>query len=335
MKFEGFAHGKLILFGEHAVAYGHGAIAIPITLLETRVIIERSRNSIDGNDDLIINGQVMSVYNCQSLNLLDHLVFRILKLLPKSLWNIEISIKSNIPMGEGLGSSAALCIAMANAFKSYIKYYSKIMMELELKNINIDPNELETIFHGNPSGIDVATCTNFFPIAFKNGKIKKIEQLNKERIEGERYENDEINSFPFKIVIISSGIVRNTKIIMEQIKENRDKMEIDTIMKNIGDLMDQINSLDNYDQINKLTRRNHELLQELGVSESRIDEFIKLIWKKYKIPGKITGAGCGGCFYFLLPRKINENNHENNEEIIEKIQKEIQNYQGFKIITIL
>jgi mevalonate kinase len=99
------APGKCILFGEHAVVYGQPAIAVAIEQ-RCEVIIEETTT-----ENWIIDG----------LNYLPEKHPHI-EGLRNRLWfqgpSLKLNIISEVPAGSGLGSSAALSIALAAAMRA-------------------------------------------------------------------------------------------------------------------------------------------------------------------------------------------------------------------------
>ena len=98
------APGKCILFGEHAVVYGQPAVAVAI---EQRCSVE-IQDSEDEN--WYLDGMKFKAKKHPHI-----------EGLKRRLWNdggpLRVSIKSDVPAGSGLGSSAALSIATAAAMR--------------------------------------------------------------------------------------------------------------------------------------------------------------------------------------------------------------------------
>ena len=101
------APGKCILFGEHAVVYGHPAVAVAIDQRIT-IKIQVSTSGIWLLDGMRLN----MARNPHIKGLID-------KLWPvnEGAPPLSIQIEGNIPRASGLGSSAALSVALAGALR--------------------------------------------------------------------------------------------------------------------------------------------------------------------------------------------------------------------------
>ncbi len=147
---KGFGAGKVILLGEHSVVYGEPAIAAG---LSTGVWVEAAESEAwslsapqwDLKSDL------------QGDSLLDEALRQIIQTVSKSvseLAPVRFAVESNLPTGAGLGSSAALAVALVRALLSESGQQPNRSLVLEAAMAS------EMVFHGRASGIDHTTSAH-------------------------------------------------------------------------------------------------------------------------------------------------------------------------------
>mgnify|MGYP006048149677 FL=1 len=152
----------MILFGEHAVVYGRPALAVPVKQVHADVEI------LDSNSTGIwIHAPGIRLHS--ELNALpsDHpiasVIHNFLFLARASLGegrfpNINLTINSTIPVASGLGSGAAVTVALVRALSSHLNY------PMSEEDINAFAYDIEKIYHGAPSGIDNTVVTYAKPV---------------------------------------------------------------------------------------------------------------------------------------------------------------------------
>lgn len=150
MNFQIQVHGKAIISGEHAVIRGHPALVFPVVscLLEIKKVDEAGPFRVYSETSSDSKMVLMGVFD------------RALQKVNRSFDDLRgtYQIDSTIPIGAGLGASAAICVAVARycAFRGWVG-------ETELFDFS---RELENIFHGESSGVDIACALNSKPILF-------------------------------------------------------------------------------------------------------------------------------------------------------------------------
>lgn len=133
------APGKVHLMGEHAVVYGKPALLAAINL---RLFV-----TVEAASKLEIKSWEPTDYVQYAVEFLAK-EFKLLQ-LPK----VKITIKSEIPAGYHLGSSAAVAVGTVGA----LMYFLKKVWNPQL--INQLAYEIEKKQHGNPSGGDNTAVT--------------------------------------------------------------------------------------------------------------------------------------------------------------------------------
>jgi mevalonate kinase len=161
-------YGKWILAGEHSVIRGTGALVFPIK--EKKLTLQYHNCTSELN----------AVYEGDSGADMHLLFWSVLEqgmhLLGKSLNTLSghFNVCSNIPIGVGLGASAALCVAMARWFA-----HQKMIITDEIPAFARD---LEHLFHGKSSGLDIAGVSAVHGIYFKSGECVSIQPSWKPRL---------------------------------------------------------------------------------------------------------------------------------------------------------
>lgn len=279
------APGKIILFGEHAVVYDHPAIAVAIDLRAKSSVSDSLKQiSTISVPDFLPKKQFMLNQTSlpQNLTALKFIIDSFLENSEQSK-NFDIEITSQIPPSVGLGSSAAVSVALVASLSS------SLGNPLNLEDIFKLAHESEKIIHSVPSGIDTAISTYGGGIFYERGVTRGL-------------------PFDFSsayVVIINSLVRRNTKDIVEEVKRKYEKYP-----DSIKDIFNSIHSIvieaekalinDDIIEIGKLMSSNHKLLKDLGVSHDYLDMIVNVLDEKGALGSKLTGAGGGGCVISLF-----------------------------------
>ncbi|CAA2953724.1 Mevalonate kinase [Olea europaea subsp. europaea] len=114
-------------------------------------------------------------------------------------------VTSELPLGSGLGSSAALCVAFSAALLALSDSVTldfshqgwQMFGDSELDLVNKWAFEGEKIIHGKPSGIDNTVSTYGNMIKFRSGELTRIK-----------------TNMPLKMLITNTKVGRNTKALV-------------------------------------------------------------------------------------------------------------------------
>lgn len=160
--FETTTHGKWILAGEHAVLRGHPALVFPVhdkkLTLKYRASTAPLSFSYIGEQNTDMHGLFSKVLT-HGLGLLG---------LSNDTIRGEIQLESNIPIGVGMGASAALCVAIA-------RWFASLHLIIQQDTLNF-AKELEHLFHGQSSGLDIAGVSTSGGIYFQQGDFTALSQ---------------------------------------------------------------------------------------------------------------------------------------------------------------
>lgn len=233
-------------------------------------------------------------------------------LVDRLLWYIYIRYKpatvtvtSELPLGSGLGSSAAFCVSLAGSLLAltasagldYSQQGWVTYGESGLELVNKWALEGEKIIHGKPSGIDNTVSTYGNMIKFRSGELSRLK-----------------SNLPIRMLITNTRVGRNTKALVAGVSERKlrhpDAMAsvfdaVDSISKELSGIIqtsasDDITVTEKQEKLEELMEMNQGLLQCMGVSHASIETVLRTTLK-YKLSSKLTGAGGGGCVLTLLP----------------------------------
>ncbi len=156
---------KWVLAGEHAVLRGAYAVALPYFDVGLTLGFEPN-----WGEELHIEPLAVRTFMLDLLHSIQ--IFWESKGGVFSNPMGTLQIQSDIPMAAGLGSSAALCVALTRWMVS-----SKM---LALVNLTEFATELEHRFHGKSSGMDVAVIAAGEPISF--GMERGVQSIGVKRL---------------------------------------------------------------------------------------------------------------------------------------------------------
>lgn len=143
----GEAPGKILLFGEHAVVYGEPALGFPI---RRRVRVDLRPGSGDLRLGELPDGWAIDASRTSASP--EALIRRALGPLRT---RVDVVLNLGVPPMRGLGSSAAVAIALLRARASFCGHRPP-----SLKKLVEDALDVETVAHARPSGVDPAICAH-------------------------------------------------------------------------------------------------------------------------------------------------------------------------------
>lgn len=271
--FQTHTHGKWILTGEHAVVRGRAALVFPFDEQGLDFIVE-DRAELEAVEVNCMHGNSthMALWVHRVLECALRYVAK-----PSHLLTGKIRIDSNIPPGLGLGSSAALCVAIARWFA-----YKQWITEAEISNF---ARELEHLFHGRSSGLDIAGVNAKSGIYFKQGEVEPINMA---------WQPD------WKLT--SCGEEGNTATCIERVQTLWQRhpdvaAEIDVCMGESVDLARRALETDtpfSRQQLKQAIELGHQCFEAWELITPALEKHIQALYDQGAIAVKPTGSGCGG-----------------------------------------
>jgi len=274
------APGKIILFGEHFVVHGTKAI---LAAIDKRVTVT---STFTENKTIKVNSQLGTIEVPMSSSHEEvKSEFRPFVYLANKMINshqdvngLEITINSDIPIGVGLGSSSACCVAATASIFGLFKEWSSE----EILKISIEAEK--TIFP-DTSGADCTVCTYGGMIEYPS-----VEKIG--------------NTFDLNLLIANSMIPHNTKNSVEKVNKFKENNEdrfsqlCDLETKLIDEVITAMKNNDATTFGLKMSE-NQKYLEEIQVSNDTLRGMIRSL-KEISLGTKITGAGDGGCIIALV-----------------------------------
>lgn len=235
---------------------------------------------------------------------------------------LQLTVRScDLPVGAGLGSSAAFSVALSAALlRIALTLHTDAAAELRATSVvdvgapygvsNVPSTEAkrlidgwayaaECILHGTPSGLDNAvSCSGF---AMRLSRKPGASTPSFERVSG----------LPaLRVLVTNTHVPRKTRKMVAGVRElhGRHTETTTKIFEAIAAVAEEFlatagraASLNDEDisSIGELVKMNHQLLCALGVSAPALEQ-VCAITEQDGLPTKLTGAGGGGCAFTVL-----------------------------------
>ncbi len=276
------APGKVIIIGEHFVVHGSYAVAAAIDKRATVTVSkENAAESV-----ILSQGQ-------KEVLLDDHGKFSAARSVARRIFeefgqpdgSISLEIDSEIPLGSGLGSSAAVSVATTAALAKFLGHDLTNEKIAEISAIG------EMSVHGNPSGIDTAASLYGGMILFSRKTGAKPIPLNR----------------AFQLLVVYSGQARSTSELVAKV--NKKRTEFPSTFAHLSDassfasleLVDALTSGD-LPYLGALMNLGQASLSWAGASTEDLDRLIEdRLSDESCFGAKLTGAG-GGWSIIALPK---------------------------------
>jgi len=281
--------GKVILLGEHAVVYGYPAL---VGALDRGVTAAALPTPAGGALRLDVPGWQLAVHASTRPDA--DPPARALAAIADSLGigrpAVTIVAETQLPPGAGLGSSAALAVACARALAAFASVPASPAVIAEAAGA------AERVFHGTPSGIDVAVA-----LAGGLGVFRKASGLRA------------IATPSLRVLVgppadaTGAGVVpasRSTKEMVDRVADATRGDPDDARLRELGGLTDHGAAALLARDLAKLGAamdRAHATLSALGVSTVRLDQLCAVARAAGAYGAKLTGGGGGGAVIAVAP----------------------------------
>lgn len=281
----GSAPGKIILFGEHAVVYGHPAIAAPLSQVRAQAHVVASTACTVAAIDIRRQVAVTSAPADDPFALIIRLVCAELG-QPLPPWRIEVH--SDIPIASGLGSGAAISAALARAV---LAAFSASLPPSRLSELVY---EVEKLHHGTPSGIDNTVVVYEQPVWFVRGQAPQAFGV------GAR----------LPIVVADTGVPSPTRVAVADVRRawQADPSHYEALFERIAACSRQARlaiEAGDMRKLGALMNENQALLTEIGVSSPELAHLVRCARQAGALGAKLSGGGRGGNMIALVaPERV-------------------------------
>lgn len=280
------APGKVILFGEHAVVYGQPAIAVPVSQVTAKATVTPEIRAAQGEvriqaPDIDLDANLDDLPEDQPLAAAVRAGLAAFGVTRAPAFTLRVH--STIPVAGGLGSGAAVSVAVLRAVSAFLGHP---LGDDEVSDLAF---EIEKLHHGTPSGIDNTVVTYARPVYFVKGRSIEVFSI----------------PTPFTLVIADTGVPSPTKVAVGDLRQawQTDPERYEAIFGAIGSLAKQARHAIEAEEnagLGPLMDQNHSLLQSLDVSSPELDRLVEAAHSASALGAKLSGGGRGGNMIALV-----------------------------------
>jgi mevalonate kinase len=282
------APGKVILFGEHAVVYGRPAIAAPVSQVRATAVIEPhpfARVRLVAADlGTAVWLDEAAADDPLALAVRQTQVAAGLAALP----GFTLTVHSDIPIASGLGSGAAVTVAVIRAVATHLGLTGLLTSD----SLSTLAYEVEKIHHGTPSGIDNTVVAFEQPVYFVR-----------------RTPHNQIETFsvaaPLRLLIGDTGVGSATRAVVGDVRRRweAEPSRFEELFDGCGRIATAARRAIEQGEttvIGRLMSENHALLVEMSVSSPELERLVAAAQAAGALGAKLSGAGRGGNMVTLV-----------------------------------
>lgn len=279
--FKATAPGSIMLLGEHAVLYGYHSVVAAVNREITVTLTPRSDREIHIVSDRL--GEYVTTLEQFSIERPFHFVLSAIHaFLNHIVTGFDLKIESQFSDQLGLGSSAAVTVALVTVLKKWLS------QSLALHEIYLSALSVVRTVQGTGSGADVAASV------YGGALLYRINPFSCEHLSIE---------MPLHLVYVgyktpTVEVIKKVKHFMESNPEKYNDLyrAIDSCASHGFETM----KLKRWRELGALFEEHQLLQRQLGVSDMQIDSLLETILQQPTVFGaKISGAGLGDCIVVL------------------------------------
>ncbi len=298
---EGSAPGKVILCGEHAVVYGQPALAAPVSGVQANVTAQAHLDARCSSAGLQVVSRNLEGFDPAERQRIQQRLWAVADRVKAMLTpptptlpynegegiempnDMLITIDSTIPIERGLGSGAAIGVAMIRACATYLG------LDLSDADVSAMAYETEKLHHGTPSGIDNTVVAYNQPVYFVRGQAIELLRVGA----------------PLHLLVADSGTRGSTANIVSGVRQRRDTdpSAYDALFGQIGDISRKARAVvksGDVKRLGELFDNNQRLLEQIGVSSPALERLCTAARAAGALGAKLSGAGLGGNMIALI-----------------------------------
>lgn len=244
------------------------------------------------------------------------------------------TLRSTIPIGAGLGSSASIAVCLSAALLLQLRTLSGPHPDqpaeearLQVERINRWAYVAEMCIHGNPSGVDNTVATQGKAVVYQRTNYQKPPTVRP------------LWDFPeLPLLLVDTRQPKSTAFEVAKVAKLRNKHPklvgpildaMDKVVQAMNELIEEEDfdseEVESLSKVGELMTINHGLLVSLGVSHPRLERVRELVDHEGLGWTKLTGAGGGGCSITLMRPDAPREKWDRLEEQLEE-----EGYQKFE-----
>jgi len=279
---EATAAGKVILLGEHAVVYGRHALAVPIPDAVRATVVQSEKETTL----TVRDWSFRSVVKPDSSEGIDAAINLILERLGVGSVSFAIDVSSCLPRGMGLGSSAAIAVAIIRAVATCAA------IKIDDADVNQIAFDCEKLAHGTPSGVDNTLSCYGTPMLFRNAGSLKAETLVLDEVP------------PLVVAFSHSAGPTQQQVAGVRSRFDQNPSRYNAIFDQIDDISKAgaiALQAKQYRELGSIMNICHGLLNAIEVSTPDLENMVSIVRQSGAVGAKLTGAGGGGSIVALCP----------------------------------